>query len=241
MRTSIFALLAGLMMTGAANADIIEILSIDPAAGTRSGFTITATNADTFSFTGTSDFDGGGVDDTLAFTLTRSTFNASGAAIAENGDVTIGAATNGGNNVNWFSNFGDLESIQLEVSDIAYTSGEADGTTAVFNGFVGVDRVNITATDAIDFFIHTDTGAGTGSTTVTPTNGGTNNNTVIDLTSVGASETVFITAEDGSGGIRLRDLDLRFETVAAASVPEPTSSAVLLGGLSMMVMRRRRS
>ena len=219
-----------LLMSGGAKADLVPIDNIAPAAGTYSGFTSVANNANSFTLTGISDYDSGGTNDTLSFTLTRTTY-AMGSISGP--DVTVGTANSGGNTTNWFSNFGDIETTEWEVSNIMYTSGEMDGTTAVFAGFTNIGRTNFTSgtgagTATIDYLVHT---GPVGSTTFTSAN------TDIDLSSAGTSSTVFVTAEAGSGGIRLRDLDLQFDTVA---VPEPTSFAMFLGGLGMLAMRRRR-
>ena len=222
--------LAILSTTALAHGASIIVDNIDPTMGTYSGFATTVIDADTFLFTQTSDFDGGGTDDTLSFTLTRTTYAAS---TITGSDVTLGNVITGGNTANWFSNYGDRDTIQLEVSGISYTSGEMDGTTAQFTGFQTFGRTNFTngtgaGTVTIDYLIHT---GSTGSTTFTSANA------PIDLTSAGNSETVFITAEEGSGGIRLRDLDLEFETVL---IPEPSSTALLgLGGLALILRRRK--
>ncbi|MEP4077291.1 PEP-CTERM sorting domain-containing protein [Haloferula sp.] len=224
-------LIGGITLSSAlaSQAALITIDNIDPVAGSYSDFTSTGTG-DSFSLTRTFDFDGGGTDDTLTFTLTRTTY-ATGTIAGLN--VTVGAVNAGGNTVNWYSNFGDAESIQLVVSGITYTSGEADGTTVVFDGFQGIGRTNFTSgTGAgnaeIDYHVHT---GPVGSTIITNT-GGTH-----DLTSAGSSTNVFLTAETGSGGIRLRDVDLQFSTVA---IPEPSSAALLgLGALALLVRRRK--
>lgn len=218
-------------MSGGAKADLVPIDDIDPAAGTYSGFTsvANANNADSFTLTGTSDYDGGGTNDTLSFTLTRTTY---GQGSISGSDVTVGSVISGGNTTNWFSNFGDIETTQWEVSNIMYTSGEMDGTTAVFAGFTNFSRIdfpNGANGASVNYLIHT---GPVGSTTVT--SGGAGN---VALTSAGTSSTVFVTAEAGAAGIRIRDLDLQFETVP---VPEPTSFAMFLGGLGMLAMRRRR-
>ena len=218
-------------MAGVAQAAVVDVLNIDPVAGTFSGFTSVADTADSFTLTQTFDFDGGGTDDSLSFTLTRTTY-ASGSI--SGADVTVGTVNGGGNATNWYNNFGDNETLELEVSNIMYTSGEMDGTTAVFAGFTNFTRIDFGAGagagTSVDYLIHT---GPVGSTTFTSTG------TAVDLTSAGTSSTVFVTAEDGAGGIRIRDLDLQFETVTA--VPEPNSVAILLGGLSLMTMRRRRT
>ena len=61
-------------MAGVAQAAVVDVLNIDPVAGTFSGFTSVADTADSFTLTQTFDFDGGGTDDTLSFTLTRTTY-----------------------------------------------------------------------------------------------------------------------------------------------------------------------
>ncbi len=210
-----------------AHGAIISVDNIDPTFGTFSNFTSTASNANTFVLTRDFDFDSGGISDTLTFTLTRNTYN--GTASITDSNVTVGTLNTGGNATNWYSNFGNLESLQLVVSDITYTSGEMDGTTAVFTGFTNATRTNINnAGDEIDYLIHT---GPIGSTTFTSTG------TSIDLTSAGTSDTLFITAESGAPGIRIRDLDLRFETVI---IPEPSSIALLgLGGLALIFRRRK--
>ncbi len=208
-------------------AAMISINNIDPDAGTFSGFVVTAVNADTFTLIGTSDFDGGGVADTLSFELVRTTY-ATGTITGS--DVAVGNVNTGGNTNNWYSNFGNAETLQLEITNVSYTSGEADGTTAVFDGFQGISRTNIDDTSEFDYLIHT---GSVGSTTVSATSG-----TGIDLTSAGDSSVVFLTAAApaaGVPGIRLRDLDLQFSTV----VPEPSS--VLLLGLGVLGLAARRT
>lgn len=230
-----YALLACLMLNGSVDGATVSVLNIDPNTNPRNdGFTSTADAAgNVFTLTGTADFDGGGVNDTLVFALTRTTYT-TGTISA--GNVTVGTVNNGGNTNNWYSSFEDGETVQFDVSNITYTSGEADGTTAVFAGFTNFTRTDFAAGAGngvdIDYLVHT---GPIGSTTVTSSAG----TTAVDLTSAGTSSTVFVTAEAGSDSIRIRDLDLQFETVTA--VPEPTSFAILLGGLGMLTMRRRRA
>ena len=224
--------LAILSTAGFAQGALIAINNIDPGAGTNGSFTTTAPDPDTLVFTRNFDFDGGGVEDTLTFTLFRSTFN--GSSTISGSDVTVGGVNNGGNTANWYSSFSLGESIELRVADISYVSGENDGTTAQFAGFTSIARVNfstagVTSAGAeIDYLIHT---GPIGSTTITNSGGD------LDLTSVGNSDTVIITAGEGALPIRLRDLDIVFETVPA---PEPTSTMLLgLGGLALVLRRRR--
>ncbi|MGJ8641998.1 MAG: PEP-CTERM sorting domain-containing protein [Luteolibacter sp.] len=218
--------LAACALSLSANAATIVIDNIDPDAGTYSDFVSTATDANTFSLTRTFDFDSGGIDDTLTFTLTRTTYAAGSITGA---DVTVGTVNNGGNTNNWYSNFGDRESTQFAVSGITYSSGEMDGTTVVFDGFQNITRTNINDAGAsISYLVHT---GSVGSTTITTTG------TALDLTSGGSASSLFITAEEGAPGIRLRDLDLQFST---AAIPEPSSTALLgLGGLALILRRRR--
>lgn len=219
---------------------IIFVNNVD-ATDTRifSGFSATdtttaaeaAANIDRFTLTQTSDFDGDGVDDVFTFDFIRSTHANS---TITGSDVTVGANNNGGNTNNLFSNFGDRDTLNLEVQNISYVSGASNAiVTASFDGFQEVSRINFTSgtgagSASIGHLVHT---GPVGSTTVTTTGG------TIDLTSAGNATSVFITAPAGSGGIRLRDADLQFSVV-----PEPSFGVLLgLGGLALMLRRRLRS
>ena len=224
---------ASIALVQVSQAATISINDIAPDDGTFSSFTsVASTDGNSFTLSRIFDFDEGGTDDTLTFTLTRTTY--SGATI-NGSDIIVGNVNNGGNNVNWYSNFGNADSLQLAVSGISYTSGEADGTTVVFDGFQGISRNNFTnaaglgaGTTELDFHVHT---GSVGSTIITNSGG------FQDLTSAGNSTNVFFTAEAGSLGIRLREVDLQFSTVA---VPEPSSAVLLgIGGLALILRRRK--
>ena len=233
--TAVFA-----VRTGVVHAEIITIDNIDPFFSdddadnrTYSGFVADPNDADgnSWTLTGTSDFDSGGVADTLEFTLTRRTYVNS---TITGGNVTVGAVNDGGNINNWNTSFGDGDTLELEVTNITFTSGEMDGTTAVFAGFTNLRRVDFNGSEDndIDYLVHTGSVGSTPLTSAAMT-------TAIDLTSAGNSSTVFVTAEPGVGAIRLRDLDLQFETIVAP-VPEPSLLALLSLGVVGWVTRRRR-
>lgn len=147
--------------------------------------------------------------------------------------MTLGAAsTPNVNNVNWHNNnFTTGNTLSLEVANISYTDGEGDETVA-FDGFTSIRSISFgagptTPAGNIDYYVGL-VGATTvtGDPTFTPS-----------LTSNGTSPSLFLTASNGP--VRLRDLDFQFQTVAVA-VPEPSSIALLCGGLGVLAMRRRR-
>ena len=231
----ILALATGLFGSSA-QAGIININDLAPndLGNTISGFTVSGGalvgSTRTFTLTQTGDLDGGALDDTLSFNLiyeayTGSTFSA--------GDVTLGAASAPNvNNVNWHNNnFTTGNTLSLEVANISYTDGEGDETVA-FDGFTSIRSISFgagptTPAGNIDYYVGL-VGATTvtGDPTFTPS-----------LTSNGTSPSLFLTASNGP--VRLRDLDFQFQTVAVA-VPEPSSIALLCGGLGVLAMRRRR-
>ncbi|MCP5536221.1 MAG: hypothetical protein H7A51_08315 [Akkermansiaceae bacterium] len=158
----------------------------------------------------TTDFDGGGTDDTLTFDVvydyyTGSTFSA--------GTLTLGtAATPQSGGLNWGDNtFDSGDTLSLLVQNISYTSGEADGTTVAFAGFTGLRRVDVDST-TFDTYVG---GALTGQSTVSSTGAGE-----LDISALGSSAQLYFTSGGTGNGntIRLRDLDMRFNTVPVPAV-----------------------
>ncbi len=212
-----------------ANAAVININNMAPDNASVSGFTVSVgalvDNKYTYTLTQTGDLDGSGGNDTLTFDLiysgyTGSTFSA--------GDVTLGTATAPKviNNVNWFDNeYSTGMTLSLEVANIVYTSSES---TVAFDGFTAIDAISYSSTPAgnISYYVGL-----TGATTVTG-----DPNFTPSLTSNGTSPTLYFTA--AGGPVRLRNLDFQFVTSA---IPEPSSFALLLGGLGMLTLIRRRA
>ncbi len=238
LQNSAYTLMLSLILPLSASADIINIANLAPndSGNIVSGFTVSGGalvgSTRTFTLTQTGDLDSGTLDDTLSFDLI---YNAYTGSTFSGGDVTLGtASTPNVNNVNWHNNnFTTGNTLSLEVANISYADGEGD-ETAVFNGFTSIRSISFgagptTPAGDIDYYVGL-VGATTvtGDPTFTPS-----------LTSNGTSPTLFFTAANGP--VRLRDIDLQFETVTAA-VPEPSSFA-LIGGVfaCFAVSRRRRS
>ncbi|MEP2777535.1 MAG: PEP-CTERM sorting domain-containing protein [Luteolibacter sp.] len=221
-------------LTLSANAATINIdnLSASDAGNTVSGFTVTGSLTDdtyTFSFTQTGDLDGGlGGDDTLEFDLIYNSYTGS---TFDGTDVTLGTTqtTARTTNVNWHSNgFDNGNTLSLQIANVAYTSAES---TVAFNGFTQLRLVRYASTPAgdIDYYVGL---AGATTVTVDPSGGF---GSPASLTSNGTSDTLYFTAADGPA--RLRNADFNFETSA---IPEPTTPAMILGGLGMLALIRRR-
>ncbi|MFC5049667.1 PEP-CTERM sorting domain-containing protein [Rubritalea spongiae] len=213
-----------------ANAALISILDLAPDATSKNGFTITSATSGTtvtLSFTQTGDLDGGTLDDTLAFDLVYTAYTGS---TYSGGDVTLGtASTPNMNNVNWHNNtFAGGDTLALEVTNVNYTDGEGGDHQAIFNGFLDIRPTHYSSAIVgdVDYYLSL-----VGATTITgdPTFGA-------DLSANGDNASLYFTASDGP--VRLRNLDLQFETVA---VPEPSSVALLGLGFGALALRRRRS
>ncbi|MEP2776223.1 MAG: PEP-CTERM sorting domain-containing protein [Luteolibacter sp.] len=218
-------------LTLSAEAAVINILNMAPDSTTVSGFTVSGGalvgSTRTFTLTQTADLDGGlGGDDTLSFDLiyeayTGSTFDGT--------DVTLGATqiTPNTNNINWHSNtFDGGSTLYLKVANISYTSSDS---TVAFNGFTGIRPANYAGTGAGDFDYYIGL---LGATTITgdPTFNAS-------LTSNGTNPELYFTSAGTQDPVRLRDVDFQFETSA---IPEPTTPAMILGGLGMLALIRRR-
>lgn len=218
------------MLAQASHAAIITIANLDPTDNFMSGgftTTVTGTTPRNIAFAGTFDMDGGGTNDTLTFDITYEYYSGSSYSGT---DVTLGTPSAANiNNQNWGNpTFTGGDTLALLVSNIAYSSGEADGTTVVFDGYTGIRKIDNGA-GAVDFAI----GGLTGATVVT----GPAGNGDLNISSLGNATQLYITSETGNGSVRLRDLDLQFSTVTA--VPEPSSFA-LLGVLGCFAASRRR-
>jgi hypothetical protein len=160
------AVAISLALTQTSNASIVSILNLDPAAGTYGDFTASISGGPktvTISFTngGATDLDGGGTNDTLAFDMVYELyFDSSYTGTSPNATVTLGTAANPtATGQNWgVGNFSGGRTLSLLVQNINYTSGEADGTTAVFDGFTGIRKIDNGA-GAVDLAIGGITGA----------------------------------------------------------------------------------
>lgn len=225
---------ASLSLSQTSNADIVNILNLDPTAGTGVFSTTVNTvgTTHTVSFTGTDDFDGGGTNDTLTFDMVYEFYTGSSySGTSPNVTTNLGTAalpTSSGQN--WGDNtFGGGETLSLLIQNIVYTDGEMDGDAIVFNGFTAIRQVEIGA-GSVDVAVG---GALTGQTIVATPSG----NTDIDLSSLGNSAQLFLTSDAGNGNMRLRDLDLQFSTIA---VPEPSTFSMLGLAIVGLISRRRR-
>ena len=226
---------ASLSLSQTSNADIVNILNLDPTAGSGVFSTTVSTvgTTHTVSFTGTDDFDGGGTNDTLTFDMVYEFHTGSSySGTSPNVTTNLGTAalpTSSGQN--WGDNtFGGGDTLSLLVQNIVYIDGEMDGNIAVFDGFTGINPIDFNDLGSIDLAVG---GALTGQTIVA-TPGGSGD---IDLTSLGNSAQLFLTSDTGNGNIRLRDLDLQFSTIA---VPEPSTFSLFGLAVVGLISRRRR-
>ena len=226
---------ASLSLSQTSNADIVNILNLDPTAGSGVFSTTVSTvgTTHTVSFTGTDDFDGGGTNDILTFDMVYEFHTGSSySGTSPNVTTNLGTAalpTSSGQN--WGDNtFGGGDTLSLLVQNIVYIDGEMDGNIAVFDGFTGINPIDFNDLGSIDLAVG---GALTGQTIVA-TPGGSGD---IDLTSLGNSAQLFLTSDTGNGNIRLRDLDLQFSTIA---VPEPSTFSLFGLAVVGLISRRRR-
>ena len=224
---------ASLSLSQTSNADIVNILNLDPTAGSGVFSTTVSTvgTTHTVSFTGTDDFDGGGTNDILTFDMVYEFHTGSSySGTSPNVTTNLGTAalpTSSGQN--WGDNtFGGGDTLSLLIQNIAYTDGEMDGNAIVFNGFTAIREVDLGA-GSINVAVG---GALTGQTIVATPDGGD-----IDLSSLGNSAQLFLTSDAGNGNIRLRDLDLQFSTTA---VPEPSTFTMLGLAIVGLISRRHR-
>ena len=210
-----------------ANAATILINNVEPQDNPISGFTVTAATVGlnaVFSFTQTGDLDGEGIsNDTLSFDLVSGRHQSD--STFDGTDVTLGTQLTA---IATGRNFGagtinTNQSVTFSIQNVVYTDGEGN-ETVVFTGFTNIGTIQVASTTDgdNDFYIGL-----LGATTIAHDTSGT-----LDLTSNGAATDIAITT---TTNLRFRDLDFAFETV-----PEPSSTALLvLGGLALLLRRRR--
>ncbi|MFC5051369.1 PEP-CTERM sorting domain-containing protein [Rubritalea spongiae] len=169
-------------------------------------------------------FTDGNIQSSISTATNINTGNSGSATIGTTSAAVGTVNTGNGNAFGVGTGMADNSSLVFTITGLTYTGGSAS-----FNGFTGA---NVQETGGNGHRVV----VGEGPSGLFE--GGWAAGTPQSITTGGATTLVVSSASQGTQNWGLNDIDFRITTTA---VPEPSSSALLLGGLGALALRRRRS